>query len=230
MKKNDPVVPKKIEELNKYQIIAAPYIKLNKLRLQVAANDITDLDKIINDPIDGWVVWHAKHADPNLKSEPGNASLVKCQKILTQKFQYIYRNIPRNVMITDDFITLNIAEPTDHRTKRGPIVSTPFGKTTPLGGGVLKYEVRTSAEAKTAKMDDLANVIRVMGVILKPGDDLPTDPSQCTVTFTSTKAIFKHTFPGQEVGNRFACYLQYVNTTDESKNGQRSELLICVIA
>ena len=49
MKKNDPVVPKKIEELNKYQIIAAPYIKLNKLRLQVAANDLTDLDKIIND-------------------------------------------------------------------------------------------------------------------------------------------------------------------------------------
>jgi len=229
MSKRRIVVPTKIEDLNKYQMIALPYLKLNMLRLLVSDADILELNVMITDPVNGWAFLHNKHSDPLTKTEPGNADLMKCKVALTKKLQYVYRNIPRNVMISADFQTLNIAEPTDHKTKRGTIVNTPFGLITAIGGGILKFEVRTNAEAKTARMDDLADVVRVMGMILKPGEDLPTDPSQCTVTFTSTKANFKHTFSVAEAGNRFVCFLQYVNQSDESKNGPISKLQICII-
>ena len=229
MKNKGSVVPEKIEDVNAYQIVAAPYLKLNETRLTINPADIATLNLIISDPVNGWTFLHAQHSNPLTKTEPGNKDLLKCKKALTKQFQYIFRNIPRNVMITADFVTLNIAEPDFNKSRRSAITNSPFAKIIALAGAILKFIVRTDTDAKRASMEPLADVIRVMGIILKPGDALPTDPSECNITFTSTKAIFKHNFSIADAGNRFACFVQYVNTTDESKNGPVSAMLVCVI-
>ena len=230
MAKNVPVVPEKIEDFNKYQGLAVPYLKLNETRLMIDSIDFLALDKLVNDPATGWVYWHAKHSDPNTKSEPGNKDLVKSRKAITKQLQYIYRNIPRKVMITLDYVTLNIAEYNSHKSKKGNNTSTPFGKISSKSGAIIDFDVREDTETTSKKMPDLADAIRAYCAILKPGDPLPTNTSECAITVISTKGKFSHQCPLEEAGNRFASYLQYVNLKDASKDGPISGLLVCIIA
>jgi len=230
MAKKTPVIPPKIEEFNKYQSISVPYLKLNETRLTIDTLDFAALDKLVNDPATGWVYWHTKHSDPSTRTEPGNAELVKSQKAITKQLQYIYRNIPRKFMNLTDYITLNIAPPVEHRAKKGNNTATPYGNISSKSGGIIDFVVREDTVTKSAALPELADAIRAMGVILKPGDPLPTNVSECNITVISTKGKFKHNCPTEEAGNRFACYLQYINLSDESKSGPLSGLLFCIIA
>jgi len=229
MKRKSSVVPNGNENFNNYLILVYFYIKDNLVRLGIITEDFETLTAYLNDPEKGWIFFHKQHSNPATKTAPLIADMKVCKKAITQLLQKIYRNISRSVMTNTDYQTFNIAVPDTHKTPRAAITNRPFVNIIALGGAILKFIVRTATDAKRASMDPLADEIRVMGIILKPGDALPTDPSQCTITFTSTRAIFKHNFSMADSGNRFACYVQYVNTSDESKNGPVSAMLVCVI-
>ena len=223
-------VPNNIEPFNAYIGVVFPYIVANATRLGISTANVGALTHQVTDPITGWNALHTTHANKATKNTPDNLNLVKSEVTITHQLQAIYNDIPRSAMTSADYVTFHIAVPNHTKSSRASITNIPFGKIYPIGGGKIGFIVRTDTDAKRAKMDPLADVIWVDGIILKPGDPLPTGPSQCNIIFTSTTALFNHTFADVEIGNRFACFLHYANLTNDSKSGPVSDMLICVIA
>ncbi len=224
------IVPQAIELFNSYIIIVLPYILLHKARLLISEDNYDKLNALVNDPAEGWVYLHHLHSNKATKNMAVNLDLEVCETAITKLLQVIYNDIPRSYMTTTDFVTFHISIPKHTKGVRAKITNIPFGKIHPSGGGRIGFIVRTDTDAKRASMEVLADVIWVDGIILKPGDPLPTGPSQCNIRFTSTSALFSHPFPTEEIGNRFACFLHYANLTDDSKSGPISSILICIIA
>ena len=230
MAKKTPVIPTTIDGFNKYLIVVFIYIKTNMVRLMVSSADFATLTEMINDPATGWTYLYTMHSDVATQTKPINAKLKKSKLTISQFLRYLYRNFPRNVMIVEDYQTFNIAELNSHHSRRAKITTTPYGNISSKSGGVVDFAVRDNTEVQNAAMEPLADAIRVYGVILNPGDALPTNVSQCNLSIISKKAKFSYQCPTEEAGNRFACYLQYVNLSDDSKSGPLSGLMICIIA
>ena len=230
MTSKNSIVPGNIEPFNAYIGPVLPYMVTNATRLGISSGNIGTLTHLVTDPLIGWNALHALHADKATKNTPGNLDLVKCEVAITHLLQAIFNDMPRSAMTSTDYVTFHISIPNHTKGSRASITNIPYGKIYPMGGGRIGFIVRTDTDAKRAAMDPLADVIWVDGIILKPGDPLPTGPSQCNIIFTSTTALFNHTFADVEIGNRFACFLHYANLTDDKKSGPVSDMLICVIA
>ncbi len=230
MTESRSIVPQAIEPFNTYIGVVLPYMVLNATRLTISTGNMGSLTHLVTDPLIGWNALHTTHANPATKNTPGNLDLVKCEVAITHLLQAIFNDMPRSAMTSTDYVTFHISVPNHTKGSRASITNIPFGKIYPIGGGKIGFIVRTDTDAKRASMDPLADVIRVDGIILAPGDALPIGPSQCNLIFTSTTALFDHTFADTEIGNRFACFLHYANLTDDKKSGPVSDMLICVIA
>ena len=229
MAKRRNIVPYKFVDFNVYITLVLPYIITNAARLLINQANIVVLQTLIEQPDNGWNDLYALHSTGTTQTKPVNNKIKACQFSITKMLQIIYNDILRSIMTTEDYMVLNITIPKGIRTKRGLITSMPTAFLNSIGGGIIKFKVRWDTDTGRASMAPLADAIRVMGMILKPGDALPTDPQQCTITFTSKRAVFNHIFSLKEAGNRFVCFLQYVNQSDESKNGPVSVLHTCII-
>ena len=223
------IFPKAIDAFNTFILMVFLYLKTNATRLQIKPTSITTLQTLINDPATGWSYYFGLHSNPVTRTKTINEDLGKSETSITIFLRSIYADIPRSVMITDDYNALNIAEPTHTKGSRAAITNTPYGVVYSVGGGKLCFIVRTKTDAKRASMDPLADVIWVDAIILKPGDPMPKSPADCTITFTSRSALFSHTFDLTEKGNTFVCFLHYANLTDDSKSGPVSEPISCII-
>ena len=230
MSENRSIVPRPIEPFNAYIGIVLPYMVTNATRLVISTGNIASLTHMVTDPLIGWNALHTLHANAATKNTPGNLDLVKCEVTITRLLQLIFNDMPRSAMTSTDYVTFHISIPTHTKGSRAAITNIPYGKIYSVGGGKIGFIVRTDTDAKRASMDPLADVIWVDGIILAPGEDLPTGPADCNLIFTSKSALFSHAFDPARAGNRFACFLHYANLTDDSKSGPVSDMLICFIA
>lgn len=229
MTSKNSIVPGNIEPFNAYIGIVLPYMVINATRLVISTGNIASLTHMVNDPLTGWNSLHTLHANKATKNTPGNLDLVKCEVTITRLLQAIFNDMPRSAMTSTDYVTFHISIPNHTKGSRASITNIPFGKIYSAGGGKVEFIVRTDTDAKRASMDPLADVIWVDGIILQPGDDLPKNPADCNLIFTSKSALFSHSFDIAQAGNRFACFLHYANLTDDSKSGPISSLLVCII-
>ena len=230
MAKRRNIIPGGYPEFNAYITLVLPYIIANAARLLIQQANIDVLQTLIEKPDKGWNVLYAQHAVKTSKTMDINNDLEAMQFAITKMLQLIYNDILRSKMITQDFIVLNITKKKQTKKRRGKIKYSPIVFMTSSGGAVIKFKVNWTAAPGRASMAPLADAIRVVGMILKPGDALPTKPQKCNITFTSRKALFDHTFDLSEAGNMFVCFVQYVNECDESKNGTITGLKRCIIA
>ncbi len=225
----DNIVPKAIEPFNAYILLVLQYLTDNATRLIVSAGNITTLTFKVTDPATGWNHWHTLHSGAVTRTGPVNTYLHNSEGTITHQLQDIYNDIPRSVMTPDDYLTLHIAIPSDHRPRRTAITNIPFGKVYSVGGAIVNFIVRTDTHAKRAAMDPLADAVEIRGVLLGVDEALPTDPFKCDLVFTSKSALFSHAFTPANAGKKFACFLRFINLTDESKDGGWSGVITCII-
>jgi hypothetical protein len=223
------IVPQALEPFNAYILLVLQYLIDNASRLIVSDGNITSITFMVTDPATGWNHWHTLHSGATTRTGPVNVYLHNSETNITHQLQIIYNDIPRSVMTPDDYLTLHIAIPTNHRAPRTAITNIPFAKVYSVGGGIVNFIVRTDTHAKRAAMDPLADAVEVRGILLAPDEAVPTDPSKCDLVFNSKSALFSHAFTPENAGKKFACFLRFINLTDESKDGGWSGVISCII-
>jgi len=229
MAKRRNIIPESYPEFNKYISVVLPYIILNAVRLLIQQANIDVLQNLIEKPDKGWNILYMQHATVSSKTKDVNYDIDAMQFAITKMLQIIYNDILRSKMNTIDYIVFNITQKKQTKTRRGQITSDPIVSMISSGSAIIKFKVRWTSAFGRASMAPLADAIRVMGMIIKPGDALPTNTSQCNIIFNSRKAMFQHQFDLSEAGNMFVCFVQYVNECDESKKGPISGLKRCII-
>ena len=225
------VVPKAIEPFDAYITIVLAYLTntVNKARLAVSTANLDALTTLVNDPDTGWNALHTLHSASSTRTADVNTDLAISEITITHLLESIYRDIPRSAMLTADYSTLHIAKLSDTKSSRPKITNIPFGKMFSKGGAIVDFLTRPAHDSGRAHMDPLADGIEVVGVVLKEGEAIPTDTSTCNLKFFSKSAIFNHQFDMADAGKRFACFLRYVNTSDDKKSGGISGVIVCVI-
>jgi hypothetical protein len=225
------VVPQAIEPFNKYITDVFAYLNdsVVKARLRVSTANLDALAILMNDPTTGWIALHALHSASRTRTADVNTDLANCEITITHLLESMYRDMPRSAMLTADYSTLHIAKLSDTKPKRTKITNIPFAKMFSKGGAIVSFLTRPAHDSGRAHMDPLADQIEVRGVILKDGDPMPASPDDCNIIFVSKSAIFTHNFTVPDAGKRFACFLRYVNTTDEKKSGGFCSVIVCVI-
>lgn len=225
------VVPKAIEPFNSYITIVLAYLTVvaNKTRLAISTANITALTTLVTDPDTGWNALHTLHAAKSTRTADVNTDLANSEITITHLLESIYRDIPRSAMLTADYSTLHIAKLSDTRSARTRIINIPYAKIYSTGGAIVTFLTRPAHEAGKSHMDPLADQIEVKGILLKEGDPLPASEADCNIIFSSTHAIFTHTFTMADAGKRFACFLRYVNTSDDKKSGGWCGIIVCVV-
>ncbi len=225
------VVPHAIEPFHAYITTVLAYITdpIVKVRLMISNANLAALTLLVTDPATGWNILHNKHSAKSTRTADVNTDLANSEITITHLLESMYRDIPRSAMLTADYSTLNIAKVSTAKPKRAKIINIPFAKMFSKGGAIVSFITRPTHDAGKAHMDPLADQIEVVGIILKPGDPMPTDITQCNIKFSSKHAIFTHEFTLSDAGNRFACFLRYANTSDDKKSGGYSSVIVCVI-
>ena len=223
------IVPQAIDPFNTYILLVLGYLTTNAARLLIATGNITALNGLVTDAATGWTHWFNLHASASTRTGPNTANMHAKETEITKKLQSIYGDLPRSLMNADDYANLHIAPPVTHRAKRTAITNIPFGKVYSVGGAIVHHIVRTDTHAKRAAIDPLADAVEVKGIVLPVDAPLPTDPKECNLDYLSKEALFSHAFTPAEAGKRFACFLRFVNLTDESKNSGWSGVISCII-
>ena len=223
------IVPSAIDPSNTSILLVFGYLTANASRLLITSGNITALTGLVTDGATGWTHWFNLHASASTRTGPNTANMHAKEDAITKKLQSIYGDLPRSLMTEDDYANLHIAPPVTHRAKRTAITNIPYGKVYSVGGAITKFIVRTDTHAKRAAMDPLADGVEVRGMLLAADGNLPTDPSRCDITFISKEALISHAFTPADAGKRFACFLRFINLTDESKDGGWSGVISCII-
>ncbi len=224
------IIPHGIDEFNTYILLVLTYLTDNATRLLITTANITDLNGLVTNATTGWTHWFNLHASPSTRTSPNTANLHASEFAITVKLHLIYGDLPHSLMTADDYENLHIAPPVTKRPKRTAITNIPFGKVFSVGGAIAKFIVRTDTHAKRAALDVLCDAVEVRGMLLAADGVLPTDPSKCDIVFSSKQALFTHAFTPADAGKRFACFLRFVNLTDEKKDGGWSGVITCIIA
>ncbi len=223
------VVPQAIDPFNSYILVVLSYLTANASRLLITTGNITALNDLVTNATTGWTHWYTLHANAATRTSVINANLADSETAITQKLQSIYGDLPRSLMTNEDYQTLHISPPVTHRAKRAKITNIPFSKVYSVGGAIVKFIIRTDTHAKRAAIDPLADAVEVVAVLLSIDKPLPTDPSECNLHFISKEALFGHAFTPADAGMRFACFIRFVNLTDESKDGGWSGVISCIV-
>lgn len=229
MSKKHEIFPRGFNAFNAYILLVFAYLKANMTRLKISDDQITALQKLIFENDESWTFLFNIHSTSATKLSPATKKLQKLMKDIIKVLQAIYSDILRSIMTIDDFQTLNIAEPNKPKSPRKPIKDSPIVKLITKAGAIIDFIVRWNTDSKRASMHPDADVIRVVGKIVKPGEALPTTPEECTITFTSKKALFNHKFSIGDAGSCFACFVQYANESDEGKSGPYSTIQVIII-
>lgn len=119
------------------------------------------------------------------------------------------------------------------RTPRPNIVTIPIQFMKPMGGAAVKFTFKIEESAKRVARHPDSNGVRMYYRFVAPGAPLPTtkadEDGSGFEEFFSTRAQFRKTFAQDKKGHTLQIQSQWVNTSDESKSGQLSDLLGTVI-
>jgi len=200
-----------------------PYLDTNKVRLGIAAANITNAKAQL-------LLWNplfANSQNPAVRTSAITADKTNLRKDIETQLRTIYDDIPESVLTETDRLTLTLKKRDVTPTPRPKITTSPFVEMQPMGGAEIKITARVQNDGGRASMqtdsDSIEMAYRIGGVA-------PVTPDECEVHITYTKAIHTLSFMVADEGKRLYAYFRWKNDTDDAKSGPWCSLVQVIIA
>ena len=200
-----------------------PYLDTNKVRLGIAAANITNAKAQL-------LLWNplfANSQNPAVRTSAITADKTNLRKDIETQLRTIYDDIPESALTETDRLTLTLKKRDTTPTPRPKITTQPFAEMQPIGGGEIKVTVRVQNDGSRASIHPDADCIEMAYRI---AGSPPASPEECEHTVTYTKAIHTLSFGVAEEGKRLYAYFRWKNDTDDAKSGPWGTLVQVIIA
>ena len=188
-------------------------LELGMTQLQLDFLDAFILTLISGDP-DHPGIWDL-HSDKSKKTQLTTAQMKTATKEFRKFFQPILNMIAANQIIVDsDRVALEISDPVENRSKMEESIKEEcVGITNSLRNGEYHVECKKSKDAKRAGKPEHATHAEVAILILKPDAPISKIPNPDTFVWrvTSTKARFKLSLGGENIGNSAILFFRWIN-------------------
>jgi len=183
----------------------------------------------------GWAsrknTWNDKYAswsNPALRT----GSIIKQKNNARRDFiifvQPLLNIIAANPAITeDDYAAFNIKKRDTKPTARPQILTEPYPKLKPMGGGKVKVVVRVEDDESRPSMQPDANSIQVKYTI---GTTPPANEEEAEIARSYKRATRIFSLGQANAGQWMYAFFRWQNETDESKSGPWSTIVETVIA
>jgi DNA-binding transcriptional regulator YdaS (Cro superfamily) len=144
-----------------------------------------------------------------------------------------------SALTTSDRLTFRLPERDRTITKRSKINESAEGHMLPMGGGDIKVRVRVEGDGDRASRHPLADHLEMRYVLVPPTGmgpngliwpEPPLTAMECPLNAISTKAIFTLGLGQASCGLRIYAFFRWVNATNAERNGNWSNVRVCIVA
>ena len=174
---------------------------------------------------DQWIAIYTKYSNPDVRTRVITKDKETVLDAFTQFAEPLNERIAASPYITNEdraiFRIKQRSKTRKHHT--APIEDFPEFTMHGIGSGEIKFSVRGTHDGDRASK--LAGTqIEVGYIILIPDVPRPTNASELTQSFISTKAIFTHNFGAQNQGKLLFAACRWIVATDPARNGPWSNI------
>lgn len=166
--------------------------------------------------------WYEKHTNVNTKTKTTRLQVEQIMADFTDFFSPILTGMSVHpALTTEDRGILNIPERDTVNTPRGAINDQPFVNIASKPSAHFKIRARLAADASRASMHPLADGIEVRYQV---GGTSPANALACPGVKVSTKALFDLDAGIANDGQKFYCFIRYINQSKPENSGPWSGL------
>lgn len=225
-------IPDNNKDFKEFEETLNSAVQTNAVAWNIPAGEATDLDT--------WSTGYLPHYNAIKNENYRTRQQLIDHDVYKKDFVAFLRGFVQSFVVNNKLIPMGTRvglglkpRGLNPRTPRPAIDSTPIQSMKPLGGAAVRFTFKVEESSKRIARQPDSNGVRMYYRFIAPGEPLPTstatdDDSGFSEHF-STRAQFRITFGQERKGHTLQIQSKWVNTSDETKNGQLSELLATVI-